>query len=418
MLDTTESPLPITLPISASDRHQATTFANQQPNATKAEQVYRNTLAVLATQKYLQLLGIETSLEDSHSWNPLHQVLSNVADLVILIFPDVPKYLDCRPVEKGDRTCTIPESVWRPNPNHPEPDDIKVPHLMGHVLVQLDEPYQVAEILGFKKPVSTKDFSLKQLQPLPDLIDEFLEPEPVFDHSSISVPLHRWLDSRITEGWQQITQELKKQWSLFQYDMLVTAMEMRGGGPEDTMVPAMRMRSVKTPTPIPERIRQRIEALYSQEFGPSGEAVDHDGQSNQTDALLQIMQTTQSDETRWQAAELLWSVEPQHPQSPVITLKDLGIYLNKQTVALIVGLLPKEDGSFLILTRACPMAEAKALPSGLTLTGWDENNDPFFSVEARQRDQYVQFKFTAERGDRFSLKVTLDGHQFTESFMV
>ncbi|MEM8863904.1 MAG: DUF1822 family protein, partial [Chloroflexota bacterium] len=305
---------------------------------------------------------------------------------------------------------------WPPEPDHSQPDGINTPALMGHVLVQLDQPYQEAEILGFTKPIATQDLSLNQLQPLADLVDTFLAPAPEMTLEAASektpaansslmntVILHSWFEGRINKEWQKITKRIKEQWSLFQGDALV---------------PAMGMRSVATPTPIPNQIRHRIEALYSQEFGTSKETIDYDSQSEQTDALLQIMQTTQSDETRWQAAELLWSVDPQHPQSPVLTLKDLGVYLNKQTIALMVGLLPKDDGSFLILTRACPMATATALPPGLNLTGWDENKDPFFNVEARQRDQYVQFKFTAERGDRFSLKVTLNGHQFTESFTV
>ena len=316
MLDTPDAPLPITLPISESDRHHAHDFANQQPNRTKAEQVYRNTLAVLATQTYLQLLGIETTPETSRCWHPLHRVLDNVADLVIPAFaeaPDAPAHhLDCRSVQAGDRTCVIPESVWTSEP------EMEHSNLMGHVIVQLDDPYHTAHILGFAPPVSTSIFPLTQLQPLANLVDAFLapipypetEPEPIV----ASISLHQWLTGKITQDWQTLTQDLAEQWSMLQ---------------GSTLVPAMGMRSVATP--IPDRIRQRIEELYRQEFN------DTRSPQNPTDALIKLVQTTQSDETRWQAAELLWSIQPNHPQSPVMTLKDLGIYLHQQTIALMVG---------------------------------------------------------------------------------
>lgn len=397
MLDTPDVPLPITLPISESDRHHAYDFANQQPNHPKAEQVYRNTLAVLATQNYLQLLGIETTPETSRCWHPLHRVLDNVADLVIPAFADPSDapahHLDCRSVQAGDRTCVIPESVWTPDPK------IEPLQLMGHVIVQLDKPYHTAHILGFTPPVSTSVFPLTQLQPLANLVDAFLapipypesEPEPIV----AGIPLHQWLTGKVTQDWQTLTQDLAEQWSILQGSALI---------------PAMGMRSVAAP--IPDPIRRRIEDLYCQELAKPKSPEDY------TDALIHLIQTTQSDETRWQAAELLWSLDPQHPQSPVITLKDLGIYLNQQTVALMVGLLAKADGSFLMLARVCPMADTTVLPTGLVLMGCDEQNEPIFKVEARQRDQYIQFKFTAERGDRFSLQVRFNHSQFTESFVV
>ena len=403
MLDTTDAPLPITLPISASDRHQADDFASQQPNATKAEQVYRNTLAILATQKYLQLLGIETALQDSHSWHPLHRVLSNAADLVISMDPDCPQYLDCRPVQAGDRTCFIPEAVWNPDL------EMDGPSLMGHVIVQLDAPYEAAHLLGFAKAVSTSAVPLKTLQPLTDLVDEFLEPEsPVTsettqhqssrkDINDLVIRLSNGLDDAIAQGWQQLTTALAEQWSMLQ---------------GNTPILVRDMRSVTTSTAIPARLRQRIEDLYHQDF-PTAKSPHH-----HADALLQLMQTTQSDETRWQAAELLWSIDPQHPQSPVMTLKDLGVYLNQQTVALMVGMLPKEDGTFLILVRVCPLVGTQILPAGIMLMGCDDKGDEFFGVEARQSDQYIQFKFTAKRGERFNLQVLLNGSQFKESFMV
>ncbi|MEB3295868.1 MAG: DUF1822 family protein, partial [Synechococcales bacterium] len=52
----------ITLPISPHARQQAQQFAAEQPNPHKAEQVYRNTLAVQLVELYLQMMAIPTEI--------------------------------------------------------------------------------------------------------------------------------------------------------------------------------------------------------------------------------------------------------------------------------------------------------------------------------------------------------------------
>ena len=125
MMATATQFTPISIPIEATDRQQAYQFAEQQPTPARAEQVYRNTLAVLATQRYLHLLGIEANISDSQSWNPLNRLLENVADLYI---PDLQGSLECRPVRSSDRKCAIPKEVWEGR--------------LGYVIVALDPPYQ------------------------------------------------------------------------------------------------------------------------------------------------------------------------------------------------------------------------------------------------------------------------------------
>ncbi|NJL57222.1 DUF1822 family protein [bacterium] len=83
MMDTTEQLTPLAIPIAATDRKQAYQFAAQQPTQERSEQVYRNTLAVLVMHHCLQLLGIDSDVEVSQSWNPLDRLLSNIADLYV-----------------------------------------------------------------------------------------------------------------------------------------------------------------------------------------------------------------------------------------------------------------------------------------------------------------------------------------------
>ncbi|MDZ8106247.1 MAG: DUF1822 family protein [Nostoc sp. DedQUE12a] len=366
MIETIAKFMPIAIPITAIDRSQAYQFAQQQPTPERSQQVYRNTLAVLVTGRYLQLLGIDTDLEASHSWNPLNRLVENIADLYI---PSLQCFLECRSLRKNDSKCTIPQEVWSER--------------LGYVMIQLDEPYQEAQILGFVESVCVSELPRSYFQPLDVLLERLtLEPpaEPM-------VQLRQWLKKRFESDWQPPQNLLsRKRGEILQ-------LQQRGDDP----------------------IRQRIEQLYR---GQSYNLV----QSvlinlNSQEALVNLIQTTQDDEIRWQSAELLWELNPQHPACPVVSAKDLGIYLSGHPIVLMVGILPKLDYKMLILLRVYPQ-EPSYLPLGLKLMVLDENPNPFFEVESRPQDSCIQFKFTADAGDRFSARVVLDDVSFTESFVV
>jgi hypothetical protein len=371
MIDPTPSLTPIAIPITATDRRQAYQFAAEQPSQARSEQVYRNTLAVLVTQHYLQLLGIDSDLEASQSWNPLDRLLENIADLSI---PALQGCLECRPVRQGDRQCTVPKEVWDER--------------MGYVVVQLDEPYQEGRILGFVESVSVPELPLSYLRLLHELIERCLERSP-----QPTVHLKQWLNRLFEPDWQPSADLLRRmRGALLQFCQ--PQPEYRGLDP----------------------IRQRVEQLYHRQSSGRGQPIPVD--LNPQEALVNLIQTTQDDEIRWQSAELLWELDPHHPNCPVISAKDLGVYLTGHTIALMVGMLSKSDGKMLILLRVYPLGQLSHLPLGLKLIGLDETGNPFFEVESRQRDDYMQFKFTVDEGDRFSVRVVFQDASFTEDFVV
>ena len=86
-------------------------------------------------------------------------------------------------------------------------------------------------------------------------------------------------------------------------------------------------------------------------------------------------------------------------------------------VALMVATLAKPDGRKAILLRVYPIGDQSFLPSGLKLIGLDEAGNQFFKpVEARNQDNYIQFKFSADTGDNFSVRVALGDDGITEFF--
>lgn len=143
----------IILPIPQRNRRLAQRFAQHQPTDEKAEQVFNNTLAVLVVYDFLQLLGIETDLLNSDSWNSVVRLVANRADLLI---PHLGK-LECRAVKMGSKTCPIPMEVWSGR--------------IGYVIVELDEQFKEGKLLGFIEQVKGTEIPLCQLQPLDALLD-------------------------------------------------------------------------------------------------------------------------------------------------------------------------------------------------------------------------------------------------------
>ncbi|KPQ32012.1 MAG: Protein of unknown function (DUF1822) [Phormidesmis priestleyi Ana] len=134
--------------------------------------------------------------------------------------------------------------------------------------------------------------------------------------------------------------------------------------------------------------------------------------------LLQTIRYSDDDEQRWQAAEQLWAINPTHAESPILRAKDLGIYLQGHSVTLLVGILIKPHQQRLILIRLLPMGAKPYLPPGLMLTGQDGTDATVFSIQSRQQDDCLQFKFTAAMGDRLQLHISWNTTRVTEHFIV
>jgi len=355
---------PIIIAITSADRQQAYEFAQQQPTLERSQQVYRNTLAVLVTQRCLQMLGIDTDLAASHSWNPLEQQLEDIADLYI---PSLQGFLECRSLRGSDRKCYIPPEVWSER--------------LGYVIIEMDEPYTQAQVVGFMESVGVAELPRSYFQTLDVLLDYLTsspQPQPI-------VQLSHWLKRTFEYDWRP-PKQLRK---------MIKELE-------------------------PQRsdvfIRQQVAQLYHRQSNRGVQTVPN--HLNAQEALVNLIQTTPDDEIRWQSAELLWELDPKHPACPVISAKDLGIYLLGQAVVLIVGILPKSDGRMLILLRLYPAEKQSHLPPGLKLIGLDEEGNLFFEVESRQQDAYIQFKFTGDRGDRFTVRVVLNDASFTDNFVI
>ena len=361
--------LTIAIPITQAARRTAHAFARDQPTLEKSKRVYLNTLAVLVVQNYMQMLDISTNLDSSYSWNPVGRMFADVADLNTSF-----GRLECRPTIANEQTCFIPPEVWQDR--------------IGYIVVQVDETCREGTLLGFVPTVSQQQLPINQLRSLDELLDHLHQP------TSKLVRLSQWFDDIIEPGWQ-------------------TMEELLGTRSRNPLL-AFRLGEVGSITNS-KNFRRLIKQLYASQTKMSAStSIPPDPSA----ALTQLLQTTQDEETLWTAAEILWTTDPDNSASGVRRVIDLGMQLAGHAVALMVAILPKADQKIAVLLRVSPMGNQSHLPPGLQLVGLDKAGSPFLTVQSREKDDYNQLKFSADPGERFSVRVVLDNASITENFVV
>ncbi|MGB3297458.1 MAG: DUF1822 family protein [Phormidesmis sp.] len=175
----------ITLPITTEFQQIAQRFAQQCPFSEKAAQIKQNTLAVCAVNAYLQLTDISTCLADSDSWNPIMQMMADVADLKV---PNVGAF-SCRAIAPTDTTCYIPPEDWH--------------NRAGYIAVVIDEAASQATLLGFISAVNeVEQVPLESFAPIETLIDRVHSLQASAIASPPITDLSQRIQSSLLNGWQ------------------------------------------------------------------------------------------------------------------------------------------------------------------------------------------------------------------------
>lgn len=183
----------ITVPLSVTEHELARKNSQLQNSVAKGKQVYLNTLAVCAVNFYLNCLAVETSLDNSDSFNPLLLEFMDVADILL---PRIGQ-LECRPVLPDDEKLDIPPEV-RAN-------------RVGYFAVRLEQSLTEAVILGFASTASAQISltELKSLEEFPAYLHQLESPStaeskaPATEPQSV-VKLGNWFKGVVEAGWQTI----------------------------------------------------------------------------------------------------------------------------------------------------------------------------------------------------------------------
>jgi Protein of unknown function (DUF1822) len=144
------------------------------------------------------------------------------------------------------------------------------------------------------------------------------------------------------------------------------------------------------------------------------------GNNDAIQALVNLLRTTQDDETLWTAVESLWQIDPGHAVAGVrrVKLIDLGMQIAGEGVALAVALVSKMNGHVGVLLQVYPTGRETYLPPELQLMLLDGSGNTLRIVKARLADIYVQLKFSGEIGEQFSVRVALGEAEITENFII
>jgi hypothetical protein len=330
-------------------------------------------------------MGFVTNWEGSDSRKPIVQKFLDIADLNVR---GVGKF-ECRPILPGADKLEVPCEAW----------DERI----GYIAVQLTQSLKEATLIGFTPQIAENEGSipLNQLRAFDDFPEYLsrLKNQTNTVKSSQLVNLDEWLHNIIDNSWQAVE-------DFFSHQTYSIAFRNRGIiseqiNPNDT-----------------SSIKEFISTLYTnQRFGNPIEKT-YPTDLEPLTALSRLIELTQDEETRWKAIELLWKIDPEHPSAAIRKIADLGIRLAGYPVALMVAMLPKRNGKRAILLRVYPTGNQAYLPQNLRLIGFDETGKTLLEVQAREQDNYIQFRFNADPGDKFSVQVSLDEASVIEYFSV
>lgn len=97
-------------------------------------------------------------------------------------------------------------------------------------------------------------------------------------------------------------------------------------------------------------------------------------------------------------------------------LIDLGLELAGRAVALIITIQERDEQTTSVRAQLYPTGEAITLPPNLKMSVLTETGELFKEVTARSADEFIQYQFEAQRGDRFSIQVALGEVSLMEKF--
>jgi hypothetical protein len=347
----------ITLPITAEFHQIAQKFAQQCPFQEKASQIKQNTLAVCVVNAYLQLMEVETQVGQSDSWNPLMQMMTDVADLNV---PGAGVFV-CRPIsaeaaQSGNpseiSTCYVPPEAWH--------------NRAGYVAVSLNEAANEATILGFAATVGeTEEVSLDRFAPIEALLET----------------IHSLKNS------EQTSEQTSTQTSA-----------------QTTAQANLAAQILSESQAAVTRLGQWWEGAIASSWESLENLI-------QPDSLNLAFRTGDSVETS-SAARNATDISR-------AKLVDLGLQLNQSLqVALVMHLAPAGDNRSDITIQVRPLGESSYLPEGISLSILDENDVLFRSATSRAIDNYIQLQIVGESTETFSIQIDKDSATFRERFAI
>ena len=378
---------PLPMPITQNSLQIARQFAAQQRHPQRQEQVYFNTLAVLAVHDYLEILSIKTDLTECDSWNPAMRLFTDAADLYIKGLGKI----ECRPVRKLHQNQATANDNLSANPpvNCPVPVEARADRI-GYIAVAIDEDEKVARLLGFSPTADSGELVLNELHSLDDFLVNL---EHLFD---AKVDLNQWLMNVFNPDWQPFE-------AIFD--------------PEPPEISPGKIEN-----PIPSKLGNWFKNIVE-----TGWQKFDQGKQNLEDAIFPDENPDFAFRSGGNSRQTLSlsggqsSLQHRFPEADVARAKliDLGMQLGRTTVALLVAIAQQSDRTITVHVQLHPAIGQRYLPPHTKLSLISDTGKILHKSESTVQDLCILLKdFEVEPEESFSIRVAIDDLSITENFVV
>ncbi|MEG4003410.1 MULTISPECIES: DUF1822 family protein [unclassified Microcoleus] len=373
------------MPITKKAIRLAWQFASEHNNPQKVEQIYINTLAVLAVCDYLKILDIETDLTQCDSWNPVIRLLENVADLYIKGLGKI----ECRPIRSAQHQGE--NSHENSSKNLPEMCPVPLEarqERIGYIVVEIDEDEKEARLLGFSPTGDTGELVLRDLHSL----DDFLI---YLEHLSESqVNLRQWLENIFTSDWQSLE-------SIFDPQPETEPTEIES--PVKSNLGNWLKNVAETGWQKIEQGKESLENLIFPNDNPN--FAFRGGRNLREESALRGRESSINS----------------FPEADVTRAKliDLGMRLGRTSVALLVAIAEEDDRTFRVHVQLHPAIGERYLPRNIKLSLISDIGENLHEVISTVQNLCILLNdFHVEPDESFSIRVALDDLSVTEKFVV
>ncbi|MCU0542714.1 MAG: DUF1822 family protein [Oscillatoriaceae cyanobacterium Prado104] len=379
------------MPITQKAINSARQFAAEQHHPHRKEQVYLNTLAVLAVRDYLKILDIETDLTHCDSCNPAICLFEDVADLYIKGLGKI----ECRPIRCVRQQGNSNENLQPNLPlSFPVPIEAREERI-GYIAIAIDETEKEATLLGFSPAVNSGELVLNDLHSLDDFLIHL-------EHLSESkINLSHWLANLFTAGWESFEAVFNPEPDADSVETVNAKLSNFGNGVKNLWK--------NTQQNFEETTQDLAGAIFPEtrtDFAFRSPALKAENilQGNQRSVKI----FPEADVTR---AKLI----------------DLGMRLGRTRVALLVAIARESDslqdsfvsGSFRVHVQLHPAMGDRYLPRNLKLALISDYGETLDETQSRVQDLCILLHdFYVEPNESFSIKISIDDLSVIENFVV
>ncbi|AGF52970.1 sll0281 [Synechocystis sp. PCC 6803] len=377
------------IPLTSADHQWVKTIALQSGcQGEKLQRLIKNLLAVRAIAHWLEIYGIDYDEGESYSRQPPIHLGETVADLYL---PNLGR-LECRGIGHQEEEIYFGAESWQDR--------------LGYAVVEISEDLRQGEIFGFLESFTAEIVPKQQLQPIEGLFrviataeqaSMVLAPVEVVQNAvnRVTDVIQTWVERVTTTTWQLGTEQWVPQ-----------------------LIP---VRSLGTVERIIDKFQgAKDEATKQRLIITLGELATENDQPQAIAKLVEIIDGTNNEDTRWLAAGTLARIDAKHPQAVHSVTKTIAhdLALGQIPLTLTVSLMPRGDHTIAGLITLQPLQSTQTLPAGLALALLTTDDQLIDSIGVGEEEQggknLLKMSLEIDPGSDFRIRVSLGELAVTE----